>query len=436
MSSLADEAPVQVQSAGEGPGPQPARSLADRVREALAGALPPPGPQRVLAGSVFSVTVGGGLLLGSSTLYLTRIIGMSAGQVGAGLTIGAVVGLAAGPLAGHIADRRGPREVHIATMVCGAVATAGFVVVRSVWALALVSLLTTLVGVAAVASRAPLIRAVAGDRTTWYLSYQRAISNAGVMLGVLIATIGIQVDSGPVYVTLILLSAVTFVVSTVVLFRLPHVRPLPVEPTQHRWVAFTDRPYLTIALVNGALSVHLAIPTFALPLWIANETSVPRAAITGFMLLNGVLIVALQVRVSRGVVNPPAAGRRMRWAGFALLLSLALIGAMASLPTWIALLALCAATVVYTFGELWHAAASFELAFGLARPHAQGQYAGAFGLGQGAANAAAPAILAVFCLNYGLPGWVALGGLLMGLGLLTPLVVRWAQHNRLAVSPV
>jgi MFS family permease len=361
---------------------------------------------------------------------------MSSIQVGLGLTAGAALGLAAGPLVGHVADRRGPREVHIATMLCGAAATAGFVLVRTFWALVLVSLLTALVGAAGQASRAPLIRALAGDRTTWFLSYQRAITNIGIMVGVLIATVGIQLDSGPVYVAMILASAATFLGASAILTRLPHVRPLPVAPTHRRWVALTDRPYLTITLINGAMSVHLAIPVFALPLWIVDSTSIPRVAITGAILVNGLLIVALQVRVSRGVVDPRSAGQRMRWAGAALLLSSALIGATAKLPVWAAILVLLAAIVVYTFGELWHAAASFELAFGLALPHAQGQYAGVFGLGQGAANAAGPALLAVLCLEQGPPGWLALGALLMALGLLMPRVVRWAQRSRLGASPL
>ncbi|MDG4767684.1 MFS transporter [Solwaraspora sp. WMMD406] len=392
--------------------------------------LPPTGPQRALAGSVFAVTVGGGLLLGSSTLYLTRIVGMSATEVGTGLTVGAVAGLAAGPLMGHVADRRGPREVHIVTMLCGAAATTGFVLVRSFWALVLVSLFTTLVSAAGQASRAPLIRAVAAGRTTWFLSYQRAISNVGIMGGMLIATIGIQLDTGPVYITMILVAAATFVVAGLVLTRIPHVEPLAVIAGQGSWIALRDRPYLLVALINGAMSVHLAIPAFALPLWIVNSTSTPRIAVTGFVLLNGILIVALQVQVSRGVVSPAAAARRMVWAGAALLLSLGLIGAMAGVPWWVALLLLSTATVVYTFGELWHAAASFELAFGLAMPHAQGQYAGAFGLGQGAANAAGPAILAVLCIEGGLPGWLLLGAAMMSLGLVTPIAVRWAERTR------
>ncbi|MFY1633945.1 MFS transporter [Solwaraspora sp. WMMB335] len=421
----ADSSPASASGPADIPHPP-----SGRVRRTLSRLLPPTGPQRALASSVFAVTVGGGLLLGSSTLYLTRIIGMSATEVGSGLTVGAVAGLVAGPLMGHVADRRGPREVHMVTMLCGAAATAGFVVVRSFWALVLVSLFTTLVSAAGQASRAPLIRAVAAGRTTWFLSYQRAISNVGIMAGTLISTIGIQLDTGPVYITMILAAAVTFVLASAVLARIPHVEPLASVPSQGRWVALRDRPYLLVTLINGAMSVHLAIPAFALPLWIVNNTTAPRVAVTGFVLLNGILIVALQVQVSRGVISPVAAGRRMVWAGAALLLSLALIGAMAGVPWWTALLLLSAATVVYTFGELWHAAASFELAFGLAMPHAQGQYAGAFGLGQGAANAAGPAILAVLCLNGGLPGWIALGAMLMVLGLLTPAAVRWAQHNR------
>jgi MFS family permease len=379
---------------------------------------------------VFAVTVGGGILLGSSTLYLTRTVGMSTDEVGLGLTLGAAVGLVAGPLAGQVADRRGPRAVHIATMFTGGLATAGFVLVRTLWELALVSLLTALVGAAGQASRAPLIRAVAQGRPTWFLSYQRAITNVGVMVGILIATIGIQLDSGPVYIAMILAGASTFFGAGIILTRLPHVPPLPMPPGHKRWVALSDRPYLAVALLNGAMSLHLAIPAFALPLWIVNHTSAPRPTVTGFVLVNGLLIVALQVRVSRGVVDARTAGRRMGWAGAALFLATGLIGVVARVPPMTAVLLLLAATVAYTFGELWQAAASFELAFGLALPQAQGQYSGAFGLGAGAANAAAPAILAATCLDHGLAGWLGLGALLFALGIVARPVVRWAERTR------
>lgn len=417
----------------DGPG---RRRWFQSLAAALGRSLPPPGAQRALAGSVFVVTVGGGLLLGSATLYLTRVVGMSSVRVGLGLAAGAGLGLVAGPLVGHLSDRRGPREIQVITMLCGAAATAGFVLVRSFWELMLVSLLTALVGAAGQASRAPLIRALAGDRYTWFLSYLRAMTNVGVMVGILIATFGIQIDSGPVYIAMILGSAATFLGAAAILARLPRVQPLPAATGRGRWVALTDRPYLTVTLLNGAMSVHLAIPVFALPLWIVNNTSVPRAAITGVVVVNGLLVVALQVRVSRGVVDLRSAGRRMRWAGVALLVAAALIATTARLPRWTATLVLLVAVVVYTFGELWHAAASFELAFGLALPQAQGQYAGVFGLGQGAANAAAPALLAPLCLGLGPAGWLVVGALLMSVGMLTPGAVRWAQRTRFEADPL
>ncbi|HEV2345266.1 MAG TPA: MFS transporter [Actinocrinis sp.] len=418
-------------------GPQAPSDTGPRARfdRALGRLLPPSGPLRPLAGSVFVATAGGGLLMGSSTLYLTRIVGMSVDLVGLGLTVGGALGLAAGPLVGHLADRRGPREVHIATMVAGAVATGGYALVRSFAVLVLVALLTTAIGAAASASRAPLIRALTGNGSTSFLSYQRAVSNVGIMLGILVATIGIQLDTAAAYLAMISIGAATLLVAGALLLRLPHVEPLVAERSaSSRRAALADRPYLAATLVNGAMSVHLAIPTFALPLWIVNHTSAPRVAVTGFMIVNGLLVVGLQVRASRGVVDPRSAGVRMRWAGLAIFAGSALIGVMPGRSWWAALLVLLAATVVYTFGEIWQAAASFELAFGLAQPHMQGQYAGIFGLGAGAANTVAPAILAPLCLDRGMPGWLALGVLFAIFGALTPAVVRWAENNRVAFT--
>ena len=46
-------------------------------------------------------------------------------------------------------------------------------------------------------------------------------------------------------------------------------------------------------------------------------------------------------------------------------------------PAWAAFALLAAAVVLQTYGELWQASAMYALDFGLAPPHAQGQYQGA-----------------------------------------------------------
>jgi hypothetical protein len=63
------------------------------------------------------------------------------------------------------------------------------------------------------------------------------------------------------------------------------------------------------------------------------------------------------------------------------------------IPAWGALPLLAGAVALHTYGELWQASASFALDFGLAPAHAQGQYQGLIGVGNGAGQAAAPVVL-------------------------------------------
>ncbi|MFG1951572.1 hypothetical protein [Micromonospora sp. NPDC048830] len=55
---------------------------------------------------------------------------------------------------------------------------------------------------------------------------------------------------------------------------------------------------------------------------------------------------------------------------------------------------------------------------------------GLFGLGTGLANVVAPSVLALFCIAWGAPGWLLLGGVFLVLGAITPYVVRWAEQRR------
>jgi dipeptide/tripeptide permease len=101
------------------------------------------------------------------------------------------------------------------------------------------------------------------------------------------------------------------------------------------------------------------------------------------------------------------------------------MAAAGGLGVWAAAAVLVAGMVVYTFGELWHAAAEMEWTFGLAPAHAQGQYAGVFGLGTGIADAVGPIVLVV-CLHWGAAGWLLVGGGFLLVGAVSPPVVAWA----------
>ena len=70
--------------------------------------LPEPGARHVYAFVVLANTFGFGLVITSMVLYFTRVVHLSAVQVGLGMTIAGLVGLIAGVPIGDLADRHGP----------------------------------------------------------------------------------------------------------------------------------------------------------------------------------------------------------------------------------------------------------------------------------------------------------------------------------------
>ncbi|MEU2762297.1 MULTISPECIES: MFS transporter [unclassified Streptomyces] len=395
----------------------------------IARLLPDRGPRRVLAGATFVNALGSGMFMSSSALYFTRVVHLPMSQVAFGLFAGAMVGLVAGILGGRIADRWGARETQIGVMSAGTVFMGCFLLVDAFWSFVLISVLTGVVFAADKSSRAPLIRAFGGEDPARFRAYLRAATNLGISLGALGAGVAIQLDTAPAYLSLVGGRALAFAGCALALLRLPRPPRIPVPPLSGRWDALRDRPYLAATVLNCLMSLHFAVPTFLLPLWIVEHTDAPRWMVSGVLVLNTVLVITLQVAVSKNVSDPASAGTRMRWAGLAVAAGLLLMMAAGSVSTWVAAALLVAATAVYTLGELWHAAAAMEYSFGLAAPHAQGQYSGVFGLGSGVAEALAPALLGLLALSMGRPGWFLLGALFLLVGLVSRPLVAWAVRT-------
>jgi hypothetical protein len=72
----------------------------------------------------------------------------------------------------------------------------------------------------------------------------------------------------------------------------------------------------------------------------------------------------------------------------------------------------------------------FALDFGLAPPHAQGQYQGLAGMGNFAGQVLSPFILVGLVLSGGRLGLVLLGAWFALLGLAGPAVARWGEWTR------
>ena len=394
------------------------------------GLIPEIGPKRTLAAATFVNQIGNGLFMIGAALFFTRAVGLSVAQVGIGMGVAAIVGLLSGIPIGHLADRRGPREIYLVTLSVQAVVMAALVFVREFWLFLVVLCLVQLASSASQAVRGPLIRSIGAPNPTKYRSYLRAINNLAGSCGGVAAAVAVQVDTRGAYLALVLGNALTFVACAAVISRLPSVPPVKAPVKSSRWMALKDRPYVTVTVLDGFMSMHYQVLVFALPLWIVGNTDAPRWAVGLTVVVNTMMVVLLQVRASRGISTNAAATRAMRRAGVAFLIGMGLIAATSELPGWLAVSLIVLGVVVHTIGELWHAAASFELSFGLAPAHAQGQYSGLYGLGKGITSATAPPVLGLLCITWGWPGWLVMGVVFILIGTVMTPVVRWAERTR------
>jgi MFS family permease len=391
--------------------------------------LPPSGPQRVIAVSNLVNTVGSGIYLTAGVLYFTQAAHLPAGQVGLGLGIAGIVSLVAGIAVGHLADRRSARGVYAATLVVRGLGTAGFLLADTFWPFVIAVCAATGAHTAGQAARAPIIRDHGGDRPQEFRAYLRALTNIGISLGALLAGWAVQTDTHQAYDLLVIGNAISCAASALFLVRLPPTAPVPAAGGP-RWVAVRDLPYLLVTALDGIMSIQFKVLTVALPLWLIEVTTAPRWLISATMLVNTAIVIAFQVRASRGVDTPAAGGRAYRRSGVAFLASCSLISFTAGVPTWVAVTLMLTAVVIHAVGELWHSAAGFEVSFALAPDHATGQYLGVFGLGLGLAETIGPGILIALCITWGQPGWYVIGALFTITGLAAQFAVRRAEHHR------
>ncbi|TGA95848.1 MFS transporter, partial [Streptomyces palmae] len=332
------------------------------------------------------------------------------------------------------------RETYLVLLCAQAVAMAALVVVHSFWAFVVVMTFTQVAASAGAAARGPLVRGLAGPQPTRFRTYLRALGNLAGACGALLAGVAVQVGTESAFAALVIGNAVSFALCAAVVGRLPHLPPLresgPASqtPTAGRWALLKDRPFIVVTLLDSILSLHGHVLVFALPLWIVGHSEAPHWLVGACGVLNTLLVVAFQVRAGRNVTDNPSAGRAAARSGVAFLLGMAVVAFAAGLPAWLATVLIITGVAMHTIGELWHAAASLELSFGLAPAHAQGQYSGLNATGIGVANSLAPSILALFCISWEAPGWLALGGVFVLAGLAMPYAVRWAETRHAAAD--
>ena len=417
-------------------------STSASVRRRLTGLLPTAGPLRRYAFVTLVDSVGTGLFLTGSTLFFTRVVGLSVAQVGFGLSIAGLAALLAAVPLGTLGDRFGHRRVWVALTITEGLLYAVYPLIRSLPGFLVVVTLLAMANVGGAPLRGAYLSSIAGpELRVRAKAYNQAVYNVGWSLGALGAGVALQFDTRAAYTFLALANAASYLVAAGVLVTLPATTPARSDRSagSDRSVAglfavLRDRPFLAVTVLNGLLMTYGAVLTVALPLWIIQRTDAPRWSVAAMFLLNTVLAVLLQVWASRGAETVSGAARVSRRAGVALLVACAVFAVSGAVPAVGALVVLALGGVLLTLGELWHGAGSWGLSYGLAPEDRQGQYLGAWAMGTRIYDAVGPLLVVALVLGLGPVGWLLLGVVFAALGVTLVPVSGWDQRRAAQVS--
>ncbi|MEV6425780.1 MFS transporter [Streptomyces sp. NPDC051662] len=398
--------------------------------------LPDPGPGRLLVLCTAVASLGNGLYMAGGAVYFVRVVGLSPGQVGIGLSTAGVMALVLGVPVGFLADRFGPRGTTAVLALCKAAMLISAAFVHSFPMYVVMAALLGTAEQTGHVARGALVSGVMGKEGRVKLSaYMRSVFNGGFALASLAAGFVIAVDSPDVYLALFWGNAVAMVVVSGLYMRLPRVPRQPRRPRRNGGPsAVRDLPYILVAQVSGLARIGPTVLALGIPLWLVTHTDAPRAMAAWLMLINTLMVVFLQVYVARDADTVPGASRLQRWAFLVLAVACAAAALSGGIPGWAAAAVLAIATVLFTLGEIWGEAARWGLRYELAPDNAQGQYGGVFATGDALAVIAGPVLVTTVPDRLGLAGWLLLAALFMVSLALSGPAVRWAVRTRVSDS--
>ncbi|MEU9031209.1 MFS transporter [Streptomyces sp. NPDC048383] len=386
--------------------------MEDTAAHRVAPGSPPAGPgvrtrRRLVAASLVS-SIGDGMYVPLTMLFVHSLTGLSLTSIGAGLTVAGLCALAFMPAAGVLIDRFSGRQVLIGVLALRAVGFAAYPLARSYPAFLAVALVVAVGMWASAPGQHALIGEIArGAERDRLLAWDRSLRNAGMGFGSLAAAAMLAWNGRAGFLGAAMALAMLFAVAAVLVSRIPavHREPRPprtrsgAQPPQgapggYRQV-LADRPYLLITAANFLIAFGYTAQAIALPVFLTRDVGLPDALAGGVFALNTVLVATLGVPVARLTLR----GRRTRTAAFGAFVFALSFAAFAALPHLLGgrpaglLVAVLAVAVLYTAGELVHSAPSQSLSVQAAPDRLRGRYLATYQLSWSACRTIAPVLL-------------------------------------------
>ncbi len=364
-------------------------------------------------------STGTGLFIAGAAVFYTRGAGLSIAEVGIGLTVAGLCGLVALTPLGMLADRVGPRPAAVLLHFWRA---AGFVAFAFVHDFATFLVAAVIVGIPARAvdpvNQMFVDRHIGKELRTRVMAAFRVVANVGFTLGALLATAIIAIGTRPAFLAIVLGDAVTFVLAGILLARVPLMADhAPARRTVRGWpTSLRQGRFLAVAALHAVFVLHIPLLSIGIPLWITQHTSAPPLVVGPLIVLNTLLVILLQVRLSRGTETREGGVRALRLASLSLAGCAAVVAFSGETGPVLTVVLLAAGMVLLTLGELYQVAGGVSVSYDLAPRERQGEYLAVFSLGTAAMYTVGPALVTIGVVERGVAAWLGLAAVFLVAG--------------------
>jgi MFS family permease len=322
--------------------------------------------------------LGNGIAVPFLIIYLHEVRAFGLGT--SGLVVAALfgVGLVAGPVCGRVVDRIGARATLMGSLALMAAGYGGFPFVHRPWQAFGLALVAGIGNGGFAPSHSSLLAALTSreQRNVAY-ALHRATDNLGFGIGALAGGLIATTRVPESFDVLFALDAGTFVAFLLLLVFVPGPPLLPAATRARGRYADVarDRTFVwLLAVIAVLVAAAYAQVSTVLPPYAKEHASVSEAGIGVIFFVNTVVIVVAQLPLAKALEGR----RRMRAlalaASFFALTCAAVVLTGALLDDAAAVVALCAAIVVFSVAECIHGAVQNPLVADLAPEHLLGRY--------------------------------------------------------------
>lgn len=364
--------------------------------------FPHVGEHRRFVTAIVADTVGSGLFMPITLLYFLAMTDLSLVQIGAALSLSALLTMPAAFVIGSLVDRFGPRRMMLIGNLVQAVGMIAYLWADAFLAVALWTTLLNLGRQAFWGSFGNVVTAISapGERELWF-GFLQAVRNLGYSVGGVLAGLALQIGTDLAFESVVIVNAVTFVLAFVLLLDVPDHRVARADdaPVEGWGVVLRDRAYLRLVLGQFGFVAAMMVLNFALPVYVAETIDLPGWVVGAIFTVNTALVGLGQGLVVRRMTGQVRA-RMMGLAQLVFVASYAMFVGAGWLPVWLAVVVMLVAAAVYTGGELIGGPVFSATAAEAAPDHLRGRYLGLFHLSWGIGGAVTP-IAFTWLLDHG-----------------------------------